>query len=220
MAKILTRVNSGTQYEVTRQNPLLALGEPFYETDTGGFKVGNGSDRYLDLKYTGIVLERTGIQGERGEKGEKGDKGDTGLTGSQGISAYQVAVANGFSGNVTQWLTSLIGAKGDKGDKGDQGIQGIQGLKGDQGIQGIQGLKGDKGDKGDTGNTGPAASWSNISDKPVVIASGADKNAARVSIDAVGAIQTGIVLWIGTETDYTNLPNSTKFAAGFVALVY
>ena len=109
-----------------------------------------------------------GIQGEKGDTGDKGDQGIQGEKGDQGISAYQVAVLEGYTGTEAEWLASLVGPqglKGDqgiqglKGDKGDQGIQGlkgdqgIQGLKGDKGDQGIQGLKGDKGDKGSTGNS-------------------------------------------------------------------
>ena len=41
---------------------------------------------------------------------DKGDKGDDGL------SAYQVAVINGYKGSQAEWLASLVGAKGDKGD--------------------------------------------------------------------------------------------------------
>lgn len=37
------------------------------------------------------------------------------LTGPEGMSAYEVAVANGFVGNEAAWLLSLIGPKGDKG---------------------------------------------------------------------------------------------------------
>ena len=67
------------------------------------------------------------------------------LLGPEGKSAYQVAVANGFSGTEKEWLASL---KGDKGDTGPQGIQGIQGVQGAAGPQGIQGEKGEKGDAG------------------------------------------------------------------------
>lgn len=74
--------------------------------------------------------------------------------GPQGLSAYQVAVKNGFIGTEQEWLDSLVGEKGDKGDKGDTGEQGIQGERGLQGEQGIQGEKGEKGDKGDTGEKG------------------------------------------------------------------
>lgn len=37
----------------------------------------------------------------------------------QGYSAYEIAVANGFTGTEKEWLDSL---KGDKGDKGDSGV--------------------------------------------------------------------------------------------------
>lgn len=34
-----------------RLNPVLAIGEPGYETDTGALKIGNGQDAWLDLPY-------------------------------------------------------------------------------------------------------------------------------------------------------------------------
>jgi hypothetical protein len=37
----------------------------------------------------------------------KGEKGDTGEQGEDGLSAYEVAVANGFVGTEAQWLDSL-----------------------------------------------------------------------------------------------------------------
>ena len=53
-------------------------------------------------------------------KGDKGDKGQDGL------SAYQIAVKNGFKGTETEWLQSLQGPKGDSivgpaGEKGEKG---------------------------------------------------------------------------------------------------
>lgn len=47
--------------------------------------------------------------------GVKGDIGDDGL------SAYQIAVINGYQGSQTEWLASLVGDKGDKGDRGPAG---------------------------------------------------------------------------------------------------
>jgi hypothetical protein len=41
--------------------------------------------------------------------------GTTGADGVDGLSAYQIAVNNGFVGTETEWLASL---KGDKGDTG------------------------------------------------------------------------------------------------------
>ena len=123
-----------------------------------------------NVGFSGIQGEKgdqgdQGIQGIQGEKGDKGDKGDQGDTGA-GLSAYEVAVLNGFVGTESAWLLSLKGDQGEQGIQGVQGIQGIQGIqgvqgitgekgdKGDQGIQGIQGEKGDKGDKGDQGDQG------------------------------------------------------------------
>ena len=62
-----------------------------------------------------------GIQGEQGVQGVAGAKGDTGDTGADGKSAYEVAVAEGYEGTVTEWLASLKGEKGDKGDDGNDG---------------------------------------------------------------------------------------------------
>lgn len=65
---------------------------------------------------------------------------------SNGLSAYEVAKANGFIGTEKAWLASLTGPKGEKGDRGEVGPQGPQGARGE---------KGDRGDKGETGATGP-----------------------------------------------------------------
>ena len=92
-----------------------------------------------------------GDTGDTGPQGPKGDTGATGATGAAGKSAYEIAVANGYSGTETEWLAYLrLGPKGDKGDKGDTGPQGPKGDTGDTGPQGPQGPKGDKGDKGDS----------------------------------------------------------------------
>lgn len=51
-------------------------------------------------------------------KGEKGDKG------ADGKSAYEVAVANGYTGTQAQWLASLKGADGAPGKDGSNGKDG------------------------------------------------------------------------------------------------
>lgn len=87
-----------------------------------------------------------GPQGQRGEPGQQGlqgpigptgPKGDTGPKGADGLqgpigpqglqgergrdgkSAYEIAVANGFVGNQTQWLESLKGRDGSPGRDGE-----------------------------------------------------------------------------------------------------
>ncbi len=60
------------------------------------------------------------------------------LRGKDGESAFQLAVDQGYTGTLDEWLASLKGADGKDGATGAQGIQG------------------EKGDKGDTGETGQA----------------------------------------------------------------
>lgn len=85
------------------------------------------------------------------------EKAESIQNGADGLSAYEIAKENGFSGTETEWLASL------KGDRGDTGLQGIRGEKGDKGDTGEQGEKGDTGDtgakgsKGDTGADGKSA---------------------------------------------------------------
>jgi len=108
------------------------------------------SDLSQQLKQEVAVAVANGL------KGEKGD---------DGLSAYQVAVINGYQGSQTEWLVSLVGqtglkgAKGDPGEKGETGEQGLSayqvavnaGFHGsvDEWLTSLVGAKGDKGDKGD-----------------------------------------------------------------------
>ncbi|MFJ2196963.1 hypothetical protein [Streptomyces violaceusniger] len=57
----------------------------------------------------------------------------------RGKSAYEVAVAEGYTGTVTQWLDSLVGAAGPKGDTGPAGAPGPAGADGAPGPQGPDG---------------------------------------------------------------------------------
>lgn len=69
----------------------------------------------------------TNVKGERGEQGvagndgRNGTNGKAGLNGEDGLSAYQVAVQNGFVGTQPQWIASLKGAAAAKGEDGDRG---------------------------------------------------------------------------------------------------
>lgn len=88
------------------------------------------------------------LKGAPGAKGEQGPKGDTGATGEKGAdgvngtdgkngvdgySAYELAVQQGFSGNVDAWLKSLQGPKGDDGAPGAAGANGVNGINGTDG---------------------------------------------------------------------------------------
>ena len=103
--------------------------------------------------------------------GSQGVKGDTGANGQ---SAYELAVQNGFSGTLSQWLTSLIGPKGDTGTAGINGVNGTNGTNGVDGksayelavqngfvgteqqwLVSLIGATGATGATGQTGATGP-----------------------------------------------------------------
>jgi integrin beta 8 len=76
--------------------------------------------------------------------GADGADGAAGADGEDGLSAYEVALENGFSGTQQQWLTSLIGAAGSNGTNGTNGTNGadstVPGPKGDTGDQGSSGI--------------------------------------------------------------------------------
>jgi len=99
-----------------------------------------------------------GIQGIQGPVGNTGTQGNTGLQGNAGISAYEVAVIDGFVGNSTYWLTTLVGAQGPQGSQGPVGNTGSQGPQGEQGnastIAGPAGADGPQGPQGSQGNSG------------------------------------------------------------------
>ena len=62
-----------------------------------------------------------------------GPQGPAGAAGADGLSAYEVAVANGFVGNEAAWLASLVGADGADGPQGPAGPTGATGPAGADG---------------------------------------------------------------------------------------
>lgn len=99
----------------------------------------------------------------------KGDQGDNGEDGDDGLSAYEIAVKNGYQGTEAQWLDSLKGEDGDDGKDftyDDFTPEQLEGLKGDKGDDGkdftyddftqdqLDALKGDTGERGDDGDDG------------------------------------------------------------------
>ena len=52
------------------------------------------------------------------EKGNPGSAGAAGASGNDGLTAYEVAILNGYVGSEQTWLASLKGAKGDPGPAG------------------------------------------------------------------------------------------------------
>ena len=158
---VIIQLRRGTAAAWTSANPVLAQGELGFETDTLKVKLGDGTSNWVSLPYF--------------------------TQGTAGLSAYQIAVANGFTGNISQWLASLVGATGATGpantlsigtvSSGTSPAVSVTGAapnqtlnfvlpKGDTGAtgpQGIQGAKGDTGLTGSTGATGPAGPANTLS---------------------------------------------------------
>lgn len=68
-----------------------------------------------------------------GTAGVNGTNGVDGLDGAPGMSAYQLAVSQGYVGTLADWLLSLIGA---------DGVDGVDGIAGTNGVDGVDGVDG------------------------------------------------------------------------------
>lgn len=92
------KLRRGPAAEWTSDNPVLAAGEPGYETDTGLLKVGDGVQAWNDLDY----LITQGPPGEDGADGAPGADGTNGVDGNDGADgADGVDGADGESVTVT-----------------------------------------------------------------------------------------------------------------------
>lgn len=78
--------------------------------------------------------------------------------GPQGLSAYQIALANGFVGTESEWLDSLVGTDGSDGVDGVDGQDGAPGTNGVDGVNGTNGTDGTDGSVWYTGSGVPAIS--------------------------------------------------------------
>ena len=74
-----------------------------------------------------------GVDGQDGAVGVNGADGRNGTNGADGRSAYEIAVAHGFTGTEANWLASLKGATGATGQQGATGATGPQGAVGPAG---------------------------------------------------------------------------------------
>jgi hypothetical protein len=95
-------------------NELQENGDGFIVEENGHLFVFNGND----------FVDAGEIKGPQGEKGEQGEKGK---------SAYDIAVEEGFEGDVDEWLNSLVGKDGAAGQQGEQGPKGEDGKDGKDG---------------------------------------------------------------------------------------
>ncbi|MBD8696843.1 YadA-like family protein [Stenotrophomonas sp. CFBP 13718] len=92
-----------------------------FAAPTYTFKSGNTynnvGDALTDLDGRVTTIEQT----------PGGGSGTPGPRGGDGLSAYEVALANGFQGNEHDWLASLKGEPGIQGPAGNDGVDGTAG---------------------------------------------------------------------------------------------
>lgn len=70
-----------------------------------------------------------------------GPKGEDGKDGANGLSAYEIAKKNGYTGTEQEWLASLKGATGPAGKDGAPGKNGADGKQGPKGDPGESTIK-------------------------------------------------------------------------------
>lgn len=97
-------------------------------------------DNLVLTTVNGQTITAGSVRGPKGDKGDTGDQGPQGadgFIGVDGLSAYQVAVANGFIGTEEEWLAYLR-----QGPVGPQGPQGPQGTPGPAGADAVWEFRG------------------------------------------------------------------------------
>ena len=140
-----------------------------YEIAVNAGYTGTEEEWLASLKGRDGLNGADGKNGTNGIDGVNGKDGLDGKTGEDGLSAYQLAIHNGFTGTEKEWLESLKGPKGEDGVPGEDGRDGINGIDGETPYIGengnwfigsedtgkpSRGEKGEKGDKGDAGSAG------------------------------------------------------------------
>lgn len=141
----------------------------FYAAITGGDPMDNPHPTIRDMYAALSALA----------EGGPGGVGPPGAEGPPGTSAYQLAVATGFTGTEAEWIASLhgdpgaagpAGPPGPAGDTGDVGPAGAPGAPGAPGPAGPAGPSGADstipGPPGPAGGTGPAGAASTVPGPP------------------------------------------------------
>lgn len=107
-----------------------ATGGPYWAgellADLSSTRTGDGTVVYLAGQKGD-----PGAPGAAGAPGAPGAPGADGPAGQDGASAYQVAVAAGFTGTQAEWLASLVGPEGAQGPEGPQPALGAAGAGAD-----------------------------------------------------------------------------------------
>lgn len=217
------QLRRGTASAWTSANPTLAQGELGLESDTGKFKVGNGTSTWTSLPYS------SGVQGPQGSTGPQGFQGVTGaastVQGPQGFQGPQGTQGNqgavGATGNVgPQGSTGFQGYQGSQGSQGvagTNGAQGAQGAAGSNGIQGSQGAQGAQGSAGAAGAQGSQGSQGPAGAQGSAGAAGAQGPQGSQGVQgAQGATTVGTTIDV-TAASSTTTPLTVRGAAAQTA---
>ena len=145
-------INGGSNFTVMGTQQLMSVPYALYAENTANpgpagpqgndgvgivSTVNNGNGTYTFNYSDGSSFTTSNLTGPSGAQGIQGPAGPQGASGTNGLSAYQVAVNNGFIGTEGQWLSSLQGAQGPAGATGPQGPAGPQGASGTNGTNGL-----------------------------------------------------------------------------------
>ena len=205
----------GTASQWQTANPQLAAGELGLETDTGKFKVGDGSTYWNQLGYSSGpsgadgadgATGATGLQGPAGVDGAVGQTGATGLQGPAGVDGSDGAVgatgATGLQGPAgVDGAVGVTGATGLQGPAGVDGSDGAVGATGATGLQGPAGADGSDGAVGVTGATGIQGPAGADGSDGVDGATGPTGPQGNDGIEASTTAPTDTdVLWLDTST--------------------
>jgi hypothetical protein len=144
--KTETDPDGGTSYSIMGSSQLLSVPYALHAKTAGSVELT--SEQIALLKGAKGESGDQGIAGVNGQDGVDGAPGVAGQDGADGLSAYEVAVAAGFIGTESEWLSSLQGIQGERGAKGDQGEVGIAGANGQDGVAGAPGVAGQDGADG------------------------------------------------------------------------
>ncbi|WP_235570160.1 hypothetical protein [Bacillus amyloliquefaciens] len=88
-------------------NVSIVTGKSAYEIAVDNGFSGTVEEWLASLKGEKGNTGATGAKGDKGDTGATGAKGATGAAGKDGKSAYELAVQQGFSGTLDEWLASL-----------------------------------------------------------------------------------------------------------------
>lgn len=161
-------------------------------------------------QYVNSGVSALGCKGDKGDPGADGIDGTPGKDGQDSLSAYELWIANGNTGTISDFLNSLKGEKGDPGADGTDGtsgedgqnglsayeiwlslgntgseaefIEALKGLPGTDGRDGVDGVNGENGKDGADGFS-PEASISAVDSVITIIIT--DKNGTtKVSFTA------------------------------------